>query len=222
MEKSLLKTTLHGGALAILTYGYQSLGSLSVDKFIRGKYGGHFQYLTIQGLVLVWLTMFTGLLTEVLSFMSLRTLKRYLMVMALPLSVVISVIYWSLILFMPRLILQSFSDQSSLSTLSADLFRIPLSIDLALHAAPCLFLLFDFFFFEVKYSKNEVNFGAPVAAIVFSVWYSLWVEHCGKKNDGTFPYPFLTENTLAVRIGIYLGATLLAIISFRVINYLHH
>ena len=35
------------------------------------------------------------------------------------------------------------------------------------------------------------------------------------------PYPFLTTSTFPVRVGIYLGAALLAIGSFRVINGLH-
>ena len=35
------------------------------------------------------------------------------------------------------------------------------------------------------------------------------------------PYPFLTANTLPVRVGIYFGAALLAFGSFMIINGLH-
>lgn len=68
--------------------------------------------------------------------------------------------------------------------MSSELFRIPLSIDLALHAVPCISLLIDFFFFEKKYNKQEVKVGAPTAAFVFSLWYTLWVEHCARMNNG--------------------------------------
>lgn len=100
------------------------------------------------------------------------------------LSIVISVIYWSLLLFMPQFILQSFHEEPPLSsTPSPDLFGIPLSLDLALHACPALFLLLDFFLFEKKYSKKDVSVSGPTAIVCFSIWYSLWVEYCGKKNS---------------------------------------
>lgn len=63
-------------------------------------------------------------------------------------------------------------------------FQLPLSIDLALHAAPAVFLMFDFLLFEKKYDKREANVIAPVAASLFGLWYCSWVEHCGKHNDG--------------------------------------
>ena|ERR1700734_3787458 len=42
---------LHGSAAAIMAYGYNSLGSLAIDTWIKSQTGGHFQFLTIQGCV---------------------------------------------------------------------------------------------------------------------------------------------------------------------------
>jgi hypothetical protein len=124
----------------------------------------------------------------------------------------------------------------------SDDLRLPLFIDLALHASPASALLVDFLIFDTKYEERELKYRVPFAATVFAVWYGLWVEHCAKNNNGicewilhllvaittylklvapSVPYPFLTENPLEIRIVIYIVAALVAIMSFRLINSLH-
>lgn len=211
MSRTLSRAFLNATAVGIMTHGFRSLGSLGdVEVWIRSQYGGHFQYLTIQGLLLAWLTMLTGLTVAIFPYSSaLRSLKRHLFIIAMPLAAVISLVYWTLILFLPSLIVQS------------DRLRLPLSIDLALHASPALALLVDFLIFDIKYEERELKYRVPFAATVFAVWYGLWVEHCAKNNNGNFPYPFLTENPLEIRIVIYVVAALVAIMSFRLINSFH-
>ncbi|KIK08735.1 hypothetical protein K443DRAFT_128192 [Laccaria amethystina LaAM-08-1] len=211
MSRTLSRAFLNATAVGIMTHGFRSLGSLShVEDWIRSQYGGHFQYLTIQGLILAWLTMLTGLTIEIFpSSSTLRSLKRHLFLIAMPLAVVISLVYWTLILLLPGLIVPS------------DDLRLPLFIDLALHASPASALLVDFLIFDTKYEERELKYRVPFAATVFAVWYGLWVEHCAKNNNGIFPYPFLTENPLEIRIVIYIVAALVAIMSFRLINSLH-
>jgi len=211
MSRTLSRAFLNATAVGIMTHGFRSLGSLGhVEDWIRSQYGGHFQYLTIQGLILAWLTMLTGLTIEIFpSSSTLRSLKRHLFLIAMPLAVVISLVYWTLILLLPGLIVPS------------DDLRLPLFIDLALHASPASALLVDFLIFDTKYEERELKYRVPFAAIVFAVWYGLWVEHCAKNNNGIFPYPFLTENPLEIRIVIYIVAALVAIMSFRLINSLH-
>lgn len=43
------RAVFHGGAALLMHNGYNSLGGLEIDKFIQKQYGGHLQYLTIQG-----------------------------------------------------------------------------------------------------------------------------------------------------------------------------
>lgn len=103
---------------------------------------------------------------------------------------VISSIYWTLLLLFPVLIIQPSQPGSSPPSSSAELglVRIPLWIDLALHAMPALALVVDFMLFEVKYSRKAVVLNAPIATSLFAVWYSCWVEHCAKIN-GTCTFP---------------------------------
>jgi hypothetical protein len=114
--------------------------------------------------------------------------------------------------------------------------KLPLSVDLALHAAPGIVLLLDFFFFERRYTKRQVTRVAPLTAILFGLWYVSWVEYCANHNGrcessipvsgllllitGAVPYPFL-EAPYYIRTLVYIGAVFLAILSFRVLNSLH-
>jgi hypothetical protein len=93
---------------------------------------------------------------------------------------VISLIYWPLVILSPQLILPPASDSANTAEISP--FRMPLWIDLALHATPALSILADFFLFESKYQWKDVQVGAPITTAAFALWYGLWVEHCGKIN----------------------------------------
>jgi len=195
-----------------MTYGYRSLSGLAIDAYIHNQTGGHFQFLTIQGLVVAWLTMIVSLVTDLVpSFSFPKRIKRALTMLSLPLSMVVASIYWTLLLLAPHLIMLSEPTVT---------FRTPLLIDLSIHAVPALSLLSDFILFEHKYSPSETCYVAPLVTVVAAVWYSWWTEYCARFN-GTFPYPFLTNNPFEVRVQIYFGAASLALVSFWIINSLH-
>lgn len=44
-----LKATFHAAAAGVMGFGYHSLENLPIDGRIRNQYGGHLQFLTIQG-----------------------------------------------------------------------------------------------------------------------------------------------------------------------------
>ncbi|KAF5365768.1 hypothetical protein D9758_003256 [Tetrapyrgos nigripes] len=136
-------------------------------------------------------------------------------------EVVIASIYWPLLLIAAQLLLQPDDTVPTSSTESPKFARIPLSMDLSLHAVPALFLLTDFMFIEKKYSHNQVTYGAPLVATTFTIWYAWWVERCASFNNGTFPYPFLTNSPFEGRVAIYIGAGSLAFVSFYFMNRLH-
>ncbi|EAU88605.2 hypothetical protein CC1G_04311 [Coprinopsis cinerea okayama7 len=215
---------------------FRSLNTSAVDAFIRNQYGGHLQYLTIQGLFIAIATMLIGVLTDVIPPLrhgglilsdgpaSLRSFRRSLFIAAMPLAVIISSIYWTLLVFFPDLIIASdvsATPEPTSSDAAPVPFRLPLSIDLGLHAVPALSLLLDFLVFEKKYSRKEVNIHVPVVVALYAVFYGLWVEHCASRNGNIFPYPFLTQNPLKVRIVIYAGAAFLAFGSFKLLNRVH-
>ncbi|KAF5315751.1 hypothetical protein D9611_004596 [Ephemerocybe angulata] len=142
--------------------------------------------------------MLLGVVIDLLPFLNfLRPLRRYLFVTAMPLAVVITSIYWTLLLLFPHLIVaQDFGTpgEGSSSSEAPAPFYLPLSIDLALHACPAISLVIDFFIFERKYTKTEVNVAVPAIVVAYAVFYGSWVEFCSSKNNGVFPYPFLTQS----------------------------
>jgi hypothetical protein len=147
----------------------------------------------------------------------------------MPIATIVSSIYWTLLLSFPHLILQALPESSASPFL-------PLTMDLALHAAPCLSLLADFMIFERKYSRKALFYVAPTVTLVCTVWYGWWVEHCALKNGTcastcvspescsfplSVPYPFLTLNPWEIRLRIYAGAGTLACLSFYALNAVH-
>ncbi len=103
------------------------------------------------------------------------------------LAIVISVIYWTLLLAMPHLILPDDPNtatgaEPTASSAVPESQRLPLQTDLALHAAPAIALFIDFYFFQRKYPKNISCYGAMVLAAVLGTWYSCWVEYCASYN----------------------------------------
>ena len=117
--------------------------------------------------------------------------------------------------------------------------RLPLQTDLALHAAPALALIIDFYFLERKYPKFVSQYGSLILASALGTWYACWVEYCASYNGvcayhvnsviqvirvltvEVVPYPFLTYSPFNVRVAIYAGASLFAAVAFMVINALH-
>jgi len=211
---------LHGAAAGIMSWGYTSLMQAPGLEWVHVQKGGFFQFLTIQGIFVAWLTVISSLACDVLPSVTIfRNVKRFLLMMSLPLAIVISAIYWSLILFMPTLMIPVAPTTIEPSAGPAFLYRVPLPIDLALHAAPAVTLFLDFFFFEKRYSKKQTSFGAPVVTVLFSVWYVSCSEYFAALN-GSFVYPFLNTD-VGARAAIYVGVTLLGLVSFWILNGVH-
>ncbi|KAG7442920.1 uncharacterized protein BT62DRAFT_935646 [Guyanagaster necrorhizus] len=213
---------LHSVAAAIMVWAHSQLGKSAIDIVVETQYGGHYQFLTILGLVASLCTMGVALLVDLFpSILVLRSLKRAMLMICMPVEAVIVSVYWTLLLLFPSLILQK--DVVTEPTSSHDgppLARTPLSLDLAMHVVPGLSLVMDFLVFEKKYSQELVKLAVPVV-LTCGGMYSSWAERNAKLNGGVFPYPFLTENPFETRLGIYVGACAIGYIYFRVLNALH-
>ncbi|KAI0372825.1 hypothetical protein BV20DRAFT_1050265 [Pilatotrama ljubarskyi] len=214
---------LHAAGVAVMTYGYLHLPDMVSNIRMAEMKGGHFQFLTIQGLCLAWITMTLSLGCDLIpSSKALKKAKRTILMVALPASILISSVYWTLLLFMPHMILMPDPDATTptSSTHVPKPERIPLDVDLALHAAPAIAMFIDFYFFEPRYTGRATRKGALSLNGVAGIWYSWWVEHCASYN-GFFPYPFLTENPFPIRVLIYIAATSFAALSFMILNAAH-
>lgn len=89
-----------------------------------------------------------------------------------------------MIALLPHLILMSkpsTGEPTSAPTALA-LMRIPIRVDLALHAVPAVALVLDFFLFEKRYTEYQATRVAPLTAILFGLWYVCWVEYCASSN----------------------------------------
>jgi hypothetical protein len=134
-------------ALAVFTYAFQRLDFLSeitgVD--IDAMFAGHYQFLTILALWISRLGMGTALLGDLLpsNFKLVRTIKTLVCVAALPIETLVSLLYWSIMSINPALLAppRNREDPSNPAQMISETVRIPLSIDLAMHFAPAIFLL---------------------------------------------------------------------------------
>ncbi|KGB74197.1 hypothetical protein I307_06152 [Cryptococcus deuterogattii 99/473] len=217
----------HVGTAAVMASGFQAMQSATTfGEFVEPQYGGFYQFLTILGLICSGIAMlFSGASDLLPNITLIRLIKRVFLLISLPVELVISSIYWSIILTAPELMLPPTSPDAiqgapSSSDAGLSLFRIPLWIDLSMHLVPAIALLIDFFLLEKKYPKPFSTYVALFLAAAFGTSYGIWVEHCASIN-GAFPYPFLTIMELKGRVLTYIGATLGAWGVFRGLNGLH-
>ncbi|ORY25722.1 FAR-17a/AIG1-like protein [Naematelia encephala] len=220
------RLVFHSLAAALMANGFAGLQGMTMSKHIQPQYGGHLQYLTILGLIGSGLVMLLSAASDMLpSVKALKKIKRTFLLFALPVELVISSIYWPLVLLAPHLMfppnpdLVSSPEPSSIP--QADLlFRIPLWMDLSMHALPAAVLLLDFFALERRYTPPASTFGAPILAFTFGGAYANWIEHCASIN-GKFPYPFLTVLDFQGRVAVYVGASVGALLVFWGLNAVH-
>ncbi|KAH7340810.1 FAR-17a/AIG1-like protein [Rhizoctonia solani] len=221
-----IPAVFHAASMSIMAYGFVSLGTIASDEWISKQTGGHWQFLTILGLAAAWITIALSLLGDLFpSSQSINGVKRSLLMISLPVSIIVSGIYWTLMLAFPHLILPPIEAplepvEPSSAPEAPQFYRIPLKMDLALHLAPSVSLIVDFFVLERKYTTRQLKAQAPLLAILAAISYATWAEYCASKN-GAFPYPFLTISPFHIRVVIYGVTTLLAYLSLLVLNSVH-
>ncbi|CAE6472744.1 unnamed protein product [Rhizoctonia solani] len=241
-----IPAVFHAASMSIMAYGFMSLGTITADEWISKQTGGHWQFLTILGLAAAWITIALSLLGDLFpsfqtaawitialsllgdlfpSFQSINGIKRSLLMISLPVSVIVSGIYWTLMLAFPHLILPPVEAplepvEPSSAPEAPQFYRIPLKMDLALHLAPSASLILDFFVLERKYTTRQLKTQAPFLAALAAASYATWAEYCASKN-GAFPYPFLTISPFHIRVVIYGVTTLLAYLSLLGLNSVH-
>ncbi|KAH7132497.1 FAR-17a/AIG1-like protein [Dendryphion nanum] len=168
---------------------------------ITSAYGWHFQYLTIIGLAISTLSFASGLLADVTSSRQLFALKNYLALVAAPIEILISILYWSLRTISPSLVVPS------------DLPMLPLWNDLNFHLFPAILLSVDALLLSPPWPTSPVNPNAPLitltssTGLAFAYWF--WIEWCYSYN-GFYPYPIFELLSTLQRVGLFAisGATM--------------
>ncbi|KAL8864442.1 MAG: hypothetical protein Q9174_007352, partial [Haloplaca sp. 1 TL-2023] len=163
---------------------------LLYPNHISGTYGWHFQYLTIIGLFLSFLTFLLGTLSDLTLSRQLFRIKNLLSITAAPMSLLITLLYFSLRLIDPELVVP------------AEL-ELPLPTDLSFHFNPTAFLLVDILLLSPPWTISAIPAMALSSCIALGYWF--WVEACYAKN-GFYPYPLFDVVGFEARVGLFVGS----------------
>lgn len=160
-----LSLILHVLGVASFSYNFHFLTTW--DTPFAKAYGWHFQFLTIIGLTSSLVAFAFGILADLTSIPVLFQAKNAVAVLATPLEVVISILYWGI----------RFIDTS---LLIPDDFRLDLLPDVGFHLAPAVFLTLDLILFSPPWTISAYGIMTLSTVLAFAYWY--WVELCFSHN----------------------------------------
>lgn len=156
---------LHSGGIASFAYSFHFLTTW--DTPLSRAYGWHFQFLTIIGLAASLVSFTFGALADLTLNRTLFQLKNAVSVVATPLEVVISILYWGITAVDKRLVVP-------------EGFELAMHIDVGFHLAPAVLLTLDLLLFSPPWTIPAYGVMALSTVIGFSYWY--WVELCFSHN----------------------------------------
>ncbi|KAI4600163.1 hypothetical protein KJ359_001265 [Pestalotiopsis sp. 9143b] len=166
-----LSLVLHAAGITSFLLSFRFLNSWETP--LSNSYGGNYQFLTIIGLALSLATFGVGLAADLTLSPALFGLKNGLAVVAAPVEILITVLYWGLCAIDKSLV---FPPE----------FQLDLLPDVGFHAAPGVLLALDLLLFSPPWTIRRD--AALLLSLVFALAYWAWVEVCYGRN-GWYPYP---------------------------------
>lgn len=190
---------LHAAGLISFYHCFKFL--VDNPNMFNESYGWHFQFLTILGLSISTACFACGFISDMTNSSSFFTLKNYLALVAAPIEIVISILYWGLRAIDDNLVVPP------------DLPFPPFLYDLGFHLVPAIVLTLDSLLLSPPWPSMPMNPQAPLimlatsTSIAFAYWY--WIELCYSHN-GFYPYPIFGILTTLQRVGLFAisGATM--------------
>lgn len=181
-------------------------------NIFNSSFGWHLQFLTIIGISISTLTFIVALFADLTSTAlekspelpsdppaaalssHLFRLKNYLSLVAAPIEITISVLYWSLKAIDGKLLV------------SPDIPLPPVLYDVAFHLVPAVVLTIDSLLLSPPWPTTPMNESAPMITLAISTMtafsYWTWIEVCYSQN-GFYPYPIFALLTTNQRIGLF-------------------
>lgn len=156
---------LHLLGLASFAYNFHFLTIW--DTPLSDSYGWHFQFLTVIGLTASLVAFIFGVLADVTLNETLFQAKNAIAVLATPLEVVITILYWGIKTIDPKLLMP-------------DDVALDFKADLGFHLTPAVFLTLDLVFFSPPWTVPAYGVMTLSTVIAFAYWY--WVELCFSHN----------------------------------------
>ncbi|KAL9933649.1 hypothetical protein V8E36_007307 [Tilletia maclaganii] len=202
-----LKLAFHAVGFASCFSAFTELHTVSAISGIdiESEFGGHWQFLTNIGLSFTAVSFALSLLLDLAPHVKpLRAAKLFFATPALPAEALIAALYWTLLSINPDLLIPSVKkpDPSNPGAFIMESIRLPIWLDLRLHAFPGVLMLIDYYAFSPAWSKNT---HALIVGGVPTLIYVAWATLCAHFN-GHYPYPLLTEASIPARLGIYAGS----------------
>ncbi|ATZ46433.1 hypothetical protein BCIN_01g10300 [Botrytis cinerea B05.10] len=198
-----ISALIHLIGLASFSLSYKYL--FDFPTFINSSYGWHFQYLTIIGLTLAFLTFVFGFLADITLSPRLFLIKNSLSLCSAPLEVLISVLYWGISAIDKKLLVPP------------EIYISPYA-DVGFHAMPAILLTIDLLFLSPPWTINALP--AMGLSSTLAVAYWAWVEQCYKYN-GFYPYPLFGHLDTTQRAILFTGAALTMTGSTAVLKWLY-
>ncbi|KAI8935980.1 hypothetical protein NX059_007484 [Plenodomus lindquistii] len=178
------------------------------------SFGWHLQFLTIIGITICTACFTCGFIADVTNSHRFFTLKNYLALIAAPIEIVISILYWGLRAIDDGLVIPP------------DMPLPPLLYDLGFHLVPAVVLALDNLLLSPPWPSIPANPQAPTimlvasTAVAFAYWY--WIELCYSYN-GFYPYPIFGILSTVQRVGLFAlsGATMWAVGGMLRVTYVY-
>ncbi|CAG8515662.1 4570_t:CDS:2 [Funneliformis mosseae] len=172
---------LHALGVASFSYSFIILPTLERSETLIYQ----FTHLTIVGLLFSLFAFIFALLYDFFTFRVISFLKDWFMVICVPLEGLISVLYWTIITYDEKLLMEK--------------PRLPIFIDFGFHLIPAVCLWTDFLFFAKEFRKSYAH---VLYILAFGIGYVAWINFYFV-TFGDWPYPLLRKLEDPQRFGCY-------------------
>ncbi|KAJ4138789.1 hypothetical protein NW768_002662 [Fusarium equiseti] len=197
------RALLHVLGVSSFTFSFYLLTTW--DSNYSRSFGWYFQLLTVVGLALSLVTFSLGLIADVTLNNVFSEAKDTIAVLATPLEVLIAVLYWSIRMHDPALLMPE------------DLVIDPLP-DLGFHLVPAVLLVLDLLLWSPR--ATIATRSMMSLSTVLAVIYWCWIELCFYKN-GWYPYPMMDQFSATQRVVIFVASAGLLTASSSGLQWVH-
>lgn len=191
--------------LGVLSFCYNFHFLTIWDTPFAVAYGWHFQFLTILGLSVSLIAFVIGILSDLTLSSTLFDMKNAICIVATPIEVLISLLYWGLRAIDPSLLMP-------------DDMSIALLPDMGFHLAPAVFLTIDLVLFSPPWTVPTYGVFSISTVLAFSYWY--WVELCFSHN-GWYPYPLFALLSTVQRVLLFVFCAFLTTTSSVLLKWVY-
>ncbi|KAL6915153.1 hypothetical protein FSST1_012913 [Fusarium sambucinum] len=197
------KALFHALGISSFTFSFYLLTTW--DSNYSRSFGWYFQLLTVVGLALSLVTFSLGLIADLAPDNIISQAKDAIAVLATPLEVLIAVLYWSIRMHDPSLLMPE------------DLIIDPLP-DLGFHLVPAVLLVLDFVLWSPRATITTRSMMS--LSTVLAVVYWCWIELCFY-NNGWYPYPMMDQLSAIQRVVIFVASAGLLTASSSALQCVH-